>query len=94
MNRVRIESDGTPAGTRITFGGEPIRGVRSVSWHADAHDRSVACLEIIGAQLEVDIPAGDVVVVGRRESEDRPPAGCRRRLRARWRRVKGRRTPA
>lgn len=86
MSRVRIISNGAPRDAMVTLDGEVIDKVKSVSWHMDASGPAVACIEVWAPTLEVELPAGDVVVIGRRESEPKrpePDVGRRRW----WRRI-------
>ena len=52
--RIRIESDGTAPGTKVTCGGVPISGVKSFVLHARAADHLVAVtLEVENVECDV-----------------------------------------
>lgn len=53
--RVRIESDGTPNGTKVTVDGEPLNNVTSVWWHVDVHGLAIAHLTLVGDDVECDV---------------------------------------
>jgi hypothetical protein len=68
VSGVRIESDGTPRGTFVYVNGEMLKGVQKVEWGITVHGRALARIEIWSPHLEVELPAGDVTIIGRRES--------------------------
>jgi hypothetical protein len=68
VSGVRIESDGTPPGTRVFVSGELLKGVRKVEWGVVDDGRALARIEVWSPHLEVELPAGDVTVIGRRQS--------------------------
>lgn len=68
MSGWRIESDGTPRGTRVYYEDKMVKGVQLVAWAIGVDGRAVARLKVIGPHLEVELPAGDVVVIGERQS--------------------------
>lgn len=83
MTTVRIESDGTPRGTFVYVNGELLTGVQSVAWAVAVDGRAVTHIKILEPQLQVELPAGDVTVIGGRESRLRRFLERRRRARAR-----------
>lgn len=52
--KVRIESDGTPLGTKVTVNGEPLAGVTDVRWRVNANSGlATAELTILGVHVDV-----------------------------------------
>lgn len=86
VSGVRIESDGTPRGTFVYVNGEKLKGVQKVEWGVVVQGRALARIEVWSPHLEVELPAGDVTVIGRRESRVRRLLGRARRARRRARR--------
>lgn len=52
--RLRIISDGTPAGTQVlTEDGQRVRGVQLVQWHLSTDDFARCSLEVIGVAVDM-----------------------------------------
>lgn len=60
--RLRIESDGTGPGTRLTLDGQPLPLTTAVTWHVG--DQEIATAEIEVALVEAATLAGDITWVG------------------------------
>lgn len=52
--RVRIESDGTPQGTRVLIDGKEAENVRRVEWSVGLDGIAAARIEFIGVELAAD----------------------------------------
>jgi len=60
-SRVRIESDGTPRGTRVLVDGLVVNTVTKVAWAIDVEQELATCtLELVGVDVAVE---GEVTTV-------------------------------
>lgn len=59
--RVRIESDGTPTGTRVLVDDVPLTTVTKISWTVEIADHLASCtLELVG--VDVTLTAEEATV--------------------------------
>lgn len=60
-SRVRVESDGTPRGTRVLVDDVPLNTVTKVSWSLDVDQELATCaLELVG--VDVNLTAEEAIV--------------------------------
>lgn len=70
--RVRIESDGTPLGTRVFVDDVQLTTVTKVSWSLEVDDQLAACtLELVG--VDVKLTAEEIAVTKRLNLQGHDP---------------------
>jgi hypothetical protein len=53
--KLKVVSDGTPNGTTIYVDGEPLDGVKKVTWEISTGGYAKATIDIIGSEIDFEI---------------------------------------